>query len=465
MPLGPSATVQVVDPATGNSISNASVTMNNVTLAYDPTTELYVGDVQVLYGGSVSLNVTLGGQSYSATASQFTSYPSITAPTSGAAVNTSDSNMVSWSAGAPNTNASYALEILDAATPAGDPVWPVDHNVHIEPGSVSSFSIAPGNITAGSRLVVVGIMQQVAIPNAAQGSTLVIAGLGDVPINVTGMPVTTRVSGTSSRLNGLVWSGSQFVAVGNDGTILTSTDGANWLKRTSGTTEILEGVVWTGAQYIAVGANGTALTSPDGTTWFKHALATNDLYYAVAWSGSTAVAVGFYGAISTSPDGVTWTSRVSGVPNDILQGVASSGSQFVAVGRAGAILTSPDGITWTSQGNLGGLWGVTWSGTQFVAVGDNYGGNGNDVILTSADGASWASRSVSSPALPAAVVWTGHQYVAVGGPGNFATMISSTDGVSWKNEATGLQIPLLGVASSGSTLVAVGEAGTILTSP
>ena len=464
-PLGPSATVSVVDPATGNTISNASVTLNNIALAYDATSQQYVGDVQVSYGASISLNVSVGGRSYGVTATQFTSYPSITAPTSGTVINTSDTNLVSWSSGAPTTSASYALAILDAASLTNDIVWPLDHTLHVEPVSANSFSITPGNITAGNRLVIVGIVQTVSITSAAQGSALYLIGYDDAPISVTGMPVTTRASGTTNRLSGVVWSGSQFVAVGDNGTIVTSSDGTTWVSRPSGTTDMLEGVVWTGTEYIAVGGTGTVLTSLDGAAWTRHSLGTSNLYYGVAWSGATAVAVGFNGAISSSPDGVTWTPRVSGAPNEIFQGVAWSGSQFVAVSRAGAILTSPDGGTWTSQANGGGLWGVTSSGTQLVAVGYSSASCCIDVILTSPDGVTWTPQSTNVGALPMAVTWTGQQYLAVGGSGALGTMRSSPDGINWKSEATGSQAVLFGVASSGSTVVAVGDNGTIVTSP
>ena len=79
------------------------MTINNATLTYDAANEQYAGDIQVPYGGSVTLNVSVGGQSHGVTATQFTSYPSITAPTSGAVINPSDTNVVSWSAGSPTT--------------------------------------------------------------------------------------------------------------------------------------------------------------------------------------------------------------------------------------------------------------------------------------------------------------------------------------------------------------------------
>ena len=41
-----------------------------------------------------------------------------------------------------------------------------------------------------------------------------------------------------------------FVAVGNDGTILTSSDGTSWTSRTSGTSQDLEGISYgKGPQY------------------------------------------------------------------------------------------------------------------------------------------------------------------------------------------------------------------------
>jgi hypothetical protein len=46
---------------------------------------------------------------------------------------------------------------------------------------------------------------------------------------------TERASGTSNWLNGVTYGNGLFVAVGEDGTILTSPDGVTWTQRTSGT--------------------------------------------------------------------------------------------------------------------------------------------------------------------------------------------------------------------------------------
>jgi len=49
--------------------------------------------------------------------------------------------------------------------------------------------------------------------------------------------------------------------MGADGTILTSPDGITWASQTSGTTVTLRSVTWSGTQFCAVGNDGTILTS------------------------------------------------------------------------------------------------------------------------------------------------------------------------------------------------------------
>src|SRR5437867_1631892 len=71
-------------------------------------------------------------------------------------------------------------------------------------------------------------------------------------------------SGTTNTLNDIDSLFSTILAVGDAGTILSSTDGATWQARNSGTTQALLGIYG----YYVVGAGGTILQTPDnGTTW------------------------------------------------------------------------------------------------------------------------------------------------------------------------------------------------------
>jgi len=419
-----SASVEVLDDSSGASIATASVVMNGVNLIYDVTNEDYEGNVVVAPGGAVALSVTTGGIAYTASAKQFTSYPTISTPASPATWNSSVANTVTWSGGAPMTNADYSIGILDAADPTGALIWPLDHFLQDVPTSTTSYAIPPISVTAGNRLVIVGISTSgVTIPKAAPGSTLVVAGFNYVPVSVTGPPVTSRTSGTLHNLHGVTWSGTQFVAVGNSGAIVTSPDGITWTSRISGTMNDLDGIAWSGAQFVAVGWYGTVLTSPDGIAWTSHFLNLNVYFLqAVAWSGTQFVAVGRDGVVLTSPDGVTWTAQVSGTAT-YMNSIIWSGTQFVAVGTdnsfyRGKILTSPDGVTWTSHTAGTSLTGIAWSGTQFVAVGAT--GDLGD-IFTSPDAITWTPETTGTTHALSSVVWSGSEFVMVGVDGAILT--------------------------------------------
>lgn len=456
-----SAFVEILD-SNDNSITNANVTMNGVPLAYSAADEVYEGNVVVAPGGAVSLSVTVGGNAYTASATQFTSYPTASVPASGATLDQSVANTVTWSGGAPAANAKqYGLGILDAGNPNNPLVWPANQFLQEIPLATTSFSIPAVSITGGNRLLIVGISSETPVLNAAPGSVLVAGGFNYLPITVTGMPVTNHRLVAGLLPVAVTWSGSQFVVVGGSGTILTSPDGTTWTTRRSGTSEFFGGIAWSGAQFAAVGLNGVILTSPDGISWTPRASGTSDALFDVAWSGTQFVAVGqgTGGTILSSPDGVTWTPRLSGTTAS-LNGVASSGTTTVAVGN-GVILTSSDGAIWAVQGIAASLTAVTWSGTQFVAVGST------DLYLTSPDGVTWTPHSAGTAGNPRAVAWTGTEFVAVGGTGNSATIHTSPDGVTWTQNAPGTTNLLRGVASSGTKLVIVGtgNGGTILTSP
>jgi len=460
--------------------------MNGVTLTYSQTKQHYEGNVAVPPGGAVSLAVTDASGTYAASATQFTSYPNISGPVSGKTLDHAVANTVTWSGGTATANAAkFGLGILDAADPNGLLLWPYSGFLKDVPLGETSYSIPAFSIPGGSRLVLVGIASSgTPISNAAPGSKLVVGGFNYVPVSVTGLPITVRNTGTTDGLWSVVWSGTQFVAVGGTptriGTILTSPDGTTWTPRTSGTTAGLDAVAWSGTQFVAVGspanppAGGpaTILTSSDGISWIPRVSGTVGDLTGVAWSGTQFVAVGSTGGagtsgtILTSSDGITWTHQISGTSQHI-HAVLWSGTQFVAVGTNGLALTSPNGITWSAQnsGTTISLKDVTWSGTQFVAVGPN--SCCGDVILTSPDGVTWTQRS-SGGTWPRAVTWAGTQFVAVGWVSNVGqTIITSPDGATWTRQVSGAdggQV-LSGVAWSGTTLVIVGGGGTVLTSP
>lgn len=175
----------------------------------------------------------------------------------------------------------------------------------------------------------------------------------------------TRMGGNTLR--GIAAGPGGLVAVGDGGTILTSTDGVTWTPRDSGTTVSLCGVTFGEGHFVTVGDNGCVLLSSNGATWSSVLqTATTARLNNVLFADGQFVAVGEGGTIINSPDGINWTARNSGFTgwlrglthtnnatstNDSRYGPTTDTipTRFVAAGQGGAIILSSDGDTWTSE--------------------------------------------------------------------------------------------------------------------
>jgi hypothetical protein len=191
---------------------------------------------------------------------------------------------------------------------------------------------------------------------------------------------------SNHALRSITQGSGTFFAVGDTGTILSSTDGIAWTAHTSGTAANLNGVTH-GTIYIAVGDSGTILTSGDGNTWTARTSGTPNPLRQVAAFGSIIVAVGDGGAVVTSKDaGVTWTVQTLGATTLISVAAESqyvtpalidpqlgfiSNAQFVAVDSGGNTYTSVNGLTWISATSTGiSTNALVSSGFGYVAAGN-----------------------------------------------------------------------------------------------
>ena len=79
----------------------------------------------------------------------------------------------------------------------------------------------------------------------------------------------SNVDVCSADLNSVASNSNICVTVGNNGVIRTSTDYSNWVGRDSGTLSNLKSVVWSDKKFVAVGDGGTIVISSDGIKWSK----------------------------------------------------------------------------------------------------------------------------------------------------------------------------------------------------
>ncbi len=294
---------------------------------------------------------------------------------------------------------------------------------------------------------------------------------------------------TGEGISGVTWTGTQVVAVGNAGLVITSPDGVAWTFRPIGVADWLSAVVWTGTQHVAVGqcesctekGRAAVFTSPDAVTWTRRDPGRGGGLYAVAWTGTQLVAAGEEGTILTSPDGISWTARSSGVSVhfEVALAVPASGGRaglVVVAGMQGTILTSPDGVTWTRHGTVrkgAFLRGGAVVGSRILLVGEDMGIEPTrGVVVASEDGTVFleetpreANHPLRSPA------WNGSRIVVVGEskkqsniPGE-AIVLTSEDGRAWTPRESGVPFVLSGLAWTGKRFVAVGWSGALAYSP
>ena len=289
-----------------------------------------------------------------------------------------------------------------------------------------------------------------------------------------------QVAPPSTGLAAVTWANGEFWAFGGGGggTEYGSTTGTVWTGLGTAPAWELVQVRWTGSSFVALGDEGRLATSADGLSWTLRvdvggipSTTLSDL----AWNGSTYVAVGFnatessgaygYPLIIVSPDLVTWTGvnpPAGGSAWEELSGIVWTGTRFVAVGQTQTgggvgkiVFVSNDGLSWTRLSGPGGG-SVAWSGRELVAVGGYFTG-GPSVVWRSADGLTWQSATLDQAYNLSAVVWDGSRFIAVGG----ASILVSQDGSTWQAQTLTISDTLVGVAGYGGTDVAIGQHGAI----
>ncbi len=258
-------------------------------------------------------------------------------------------------------------------------------------------------------------------------------------------------------------------------TVQTSTDGMHWTTlspETYGALRLTD-ITFGGGRFVASDTSGRVIVSTNGLTWTAPVqIATrslvrlaylNGLFFAVVYKYDSA-AGGPGGYLAVSPDGLTWTNRsinAVGYPQDITFGNGQFVMAWQSTSFQGVALTSPDGLSWTPHpipGVTNSPDRIAYGAGTFVAVGES----AWCALLSSRDGVNWAVRPTAPTNELYDVTFGGGRFVAVG---NYGNIFVSTNGETWTTASGGTEKNLRSVARGQDLYVAVGNEGLLFTSP
>jgi hypothetical protein len=258
--------------------------------------------------------------------------------------------------------------------------------------------------------------------------------------------------------------GGIYVAVGEDGFIMRSTDGTSWTNVSSGFEDDLSDVAYGNGVFVAVGGN-TVLVSSDGLTWNEYPPPAGFYSYSIAFGDGMFVALDSSpNSVFTSPDGINWNLPVAlpATPSP-LRHISYCGNLFVVVAYGGYIITSPHAAIWTleTSGTTKTLWQATYKYAVpglYLAVGES------GTVLTSPDGHAWTAPLIGISQTIMTVGYGNNGFVASGGAssGDAGHIWTSLNGTGWISQTSPAYEWFFDVLYEGGKYFLVG--GKIITS-
>ncbi len=258
-----------------------------------------------------------------------------------------------------------------------------------------------------------------------------------------------------------------YVAVGDQGALISSDDAVTWTTRTGGTDLSLADVAFGGERYVAVGQAGKILESNNGVDWRPASSPSSrdlnavvhhiDRFFAVGGDASAG------GETLVSFDGVTWTRPEVDPPLHVLTDIASDGADLVAIGTYQGTAPTFGLFVWDEE--LGWDQRIDGTGINLGYVAVAAGAPAFAIIglggaASTRDTVDWMQSPIFQPEAMRGLAFTRSGWIAVGDAGQ---TLQSSDAIAWIAHPSGATVGLRGVTSSGSVHVAVGAAGTIYT--
>lgn len=300
---------------------------------------------------------------------------------------------------------------------------------------------------------------------------------------------TARTSGTVVNLYAIASNETHVIVGGEGGTLLRSTDGVTWTDVSPDGFKVnirFYDIAWTGSEFVAVGQDydfgvsgweGVIYTSPGGEIWTR-AHETNtagtQLKGVASDGASTLVAVGGNATVLRKTGAGAWGAVATSVPaTHVLQDIAYGNGFFIFVGHAtepsysggAAIFRSSDGSSWTDLSS--GFHLDSWKDFRVVEYLDgafHAGGFYGQASRSTNNGASWSTTLTGEDYTLSGIAEIDGVFYAVGkNESNRDVEIDlvSANGTSWTVTDPSLTVPRNRIAAFNGTFLSVSEEGGI----
>ena len=283
----------------------------------------------------------------------------------------------------------------------------------------------------------------------------------------------TIVTVGSIRWQGVAYGNGVFVAVGNDGYVAYSSDGATWSTPVQVGTDSWYSITFANGKFVAVGNTGYTTTTTDGQTWTTpfQVSGLSQRLQQVRYGNGVFCAVGWDNKSTTSTDGITWATPVNiGSNFNRITTILFDGDNFVCFsGTQDYYATSTDGVTWTTNTiNKDMSKHSSAFGNSVYVVGSEVSGQ----VMYSSDLTTW-STPIGILDRVESIYYDGTQFIAGGrrqitsSTYKYST-VTSTDGINWTTpvdigeagSSSVITYGFLSITSNGNgKFVAVGDAG------
>lgn len=256
-----------------------------------------------------------------------------------------------------------------------------------------------------------------------------------------------------------------FVAIGPR-TIATSTDGITWASIIPEHIITLKDLAFGSNLFVAVGDSGKMLSSSDGKNWSLLRAADSTFFFCVEYGNERFVAMGTSAeggksSCYTSPDGLNWTQQKQIFPSYVYH-TAFGNSMFIAVCRGSdrePIYSSTDGENWNyCSADVSDIVKTIFVNDRFFVFSQHDQVTG---VSTSSDAKNWTTILPSYSSLSYSATYVNGLYIIQKSDG---IALTSPDCTTWTERNTGINKSPLSIAIGPATIVGTTSPGGIVTS-